>query len=408
MIKWLRILFWLIALPAGAQNLIPNPGFEEVFTEPDYQWVQPQGPYYHYELTDSLTQHQARTGNYVNGLCMYNTRENEYLHVKLLNPLEKGKTYRLSFYARLMKAKCFNHSLQKLIGVHFGHERMNTHIPGDLYLKPQLNLELPENDRFDWFPLEGEYTAEGGESFLTLGYFAATQSEEIRRSEEAFLPQKNQETTGEKKQDKDWLYLPPDEQKKFIKEQQKKAKRKKKAKDEGVDAIDFSKPESNLIVYPETGSDPNVRYFQVRYYFDDFCLVELSDSIPRDCTPASTRATLAEGKTITLKNVFFETDEATLREESVVQLRALSKIMNDFPKMIIELQGNTDNRGGEEYNRQLSEARAQAVRDWLVANGIESNRISAVGLGEDNPVATNETEAGRTLNRRVELLIVEM
>ncbi|MGB6035090.1 MAG: hypothetical protein WBG42_02395, partial [Cryomorphaceae bacterium] len=241
---WSPFLFFLITNVANGQNLIPNPGFEEVFTELEYQWVQPQGPYYHYEKTDSLSLHKAHGGNYVNGLCMYNNRENEFLHVKLLEPLEAGVSYKLKVMARLMHAKCFNDHLQQLIGVHFGEERLDTHIPGDLYLQPQLSLELPDSNRFEWFELSGDYKAKGGEKFLTIGYFASTQTEEIRRAEtwNTDVPIKN---SDKEEVDNSWLYLSPDEQKKYIKDQKKKAKKIKKGDNSSGAIPDFSKPESD-------------------------------------------------------------------------------------------------------------------------------------------------------------------
>lgn len=401
--KWLTIISFLICCSVSSQNLIPNPGFEEVLATGDYQWIQPQGPYYHYEITDSLSQHEALSGSYVNGLCMYNNRENEYLHVKLLRPLQAGKTYQLKFYARLMRAKCFNYQLQQLIGVHFGEKRLDTHIPGDLYLKPQLNLELPDTNRFEWFELSGNYEAKGGEEYLTLGYFAATQAEELRRKEN--LPIKRVQKDEKNDEDKSWLYLPPDEQKKFIKAQKKK-RRKNKKKEAALP--DFSKPQSELIEYPETGSDSDVIFFQVRYYFDDFCLAAIPDSGKVDCTSISEGQTLARGKTLTLQNVFFETDQAVLRQESFVQLEVLYEVLKRQKDMAIEIHGYTDDQGEKQYNLKLSQERAEAVVNWLTQKGIEGDRLQARGFGEADPVASNETEAGRTLNRRVEFLIVDM
>jgi outer membrane protein OmpA-like peptidoglycan-associated protein len=308
-------------------------------------------------------------------------------------------TYRLRFHARLMKAKCFNHQLQSLIGVHFGNRALDTHVPGDLYLKPQLNLELPDENRFDWFELTGTYIAEGGEAFMTLGYFAATQSEELRRAEDAW---KKPMEADKQEEDKSWLYLPPDEQKKYIKAQKKKA-RKSKGKEE---IPDFSKPESDPVIYPETGYDPDVRFFQVRYYFDDFCL--LPDTGRGDCSPATPPEKLEKGGTVLLKNVFFETDEAVLRDESLVQLKALKNLMDIHRSMVIEVRGYTDDRGEEDYNLELSERRAEAVTDWLRTEGVAPDRLSAKGFGEKHPIATNNSEAGRTKNRRVEFLIVDM
>ncbi|MEM9052761.1 MAG: hypothetical protein AAGC47_11965, partial [Bacteroidota bacterium] len=302
---WITLIFSSVVLFVNGQNLIPNPGFEEVFTELAYQWVQPQGAYYHYEKTDSLTYHQARTGQYVNGLCMYNNQENEFLHVRLLEPMIAGESYQISFYARLMRAKCFNAGVQKLIGVHFGPSPLSTHIPGDLYLDPQLNLELPDSNRFDWFRLEGTFTAEGGEEYLTLGYFAATQTEEIRRNDEDFeVPQMQAKEETEKK-DMSWLYLPPEEQKKYIK-QQKKLSRKKSGNQEKNSSTSFEKPNMKWQQMPETRSNPDIRYFQVRYYFDDFCIAMIGDDGVADCSSEETPVLLEKGESITLRNVFFE------------------------------------------------------------------------------------------------------
>ncbi len=404
---WSAFGFILIGFSADGQNLIPNPGFEEVFTEIEYQWVQPQGPYYHYEKTDSASLHKAHEGDYVNGLCMYNNRENEFLHVKLIESLEAGVTYQLKVMARLMRAKCFNDNLQTLIGVHFGEERLDTHIPGDLYLQPQLSLELPDSNRFDWFELNGTYKAKGGEKFLTIGYFAATQTEEIRRAESwnNIVPVKK---SDKDEADNSWLYLPPDEQKKYIKAKKKKAKKRKKG-DKSSEAIpDFSKPESDWNNIPETGRDPSSLYFMVRYYFDDFCLARIDESGEIDCAPSTPPLILEKGKSIALRNVFFETDEAKLLDESIVQLNALSRILLDYPEMTIEIRGYTDDRGEDAYNLSLSEMRAQSVKTWLLEQGLSEGRIGAKGFGEEDPIEPNTTEAGRARNRRVEFFIVNM
>lgn len=409
----LYCITWLIASHAAeAQNLIANPGFERIFTEAEYQWVQPQGPYYHYELTDSSTAHRARTGQYVNGLCMYYGEPNEYLHVKLTAPLEKGERYVIGFYAQLMRAKCLNAYRQKLIGVHLGRKRLDTHVPGDLYLKPQVNLALPDSQRFDWFYLSDTLTAEGGERYLTLGYFAATQVEEDRAKivaqrkaewERKYAPR---DTTN--KEDMAWLYLPPDEQAKYIKEQKKQQKKAKKnrGKDEEPLSSPFAKPEAHWQAPPAAVADQDLPgYFSVRYYFDDFCLAKLGDGGEVDCSTPGADVVWAEGSDIALQNVFFETDSDALLAESLVQLNALLQVMETRKDMEIELRGFTDNRGDRAHNLDLSERRARAVLEWLVAHGIERNRLEAHGFGDTQPIADNNTQAGRARNRRVDFVI---
>ena len=77
--------------------------------------------------------------------------------------------------------------------------------------------------------------------------------------------------------------------------------------------------------------------------------------------------------------------------------------MRKNPSMSVEIQGHTDSIGSDEYNQKLSERRAQSVLEYFVGQGIAKNRLTAVGYGESQPIASNETEAGRAKNRRVQL-----
>ncbi|MBQ7984950.1 MAG: OmpA family protein [Bacteroidales bacterium] len=116
---------------------------------------------------------------------------------------------------------------------------------------------------------------------------------------------------------------------------------------------------------------------------------------------------LSEGKSVVLKNIFFNTNSSQLKAESTAELFTLVKLMNDNPDIIIEIAGYTDNVGGDEYNMQLSQQRSQSVKDWLAANGVDAGRIKAAGYGKANPVADNSTEQGRQLNRRTEFKILK-
>lgn len=117
-------------------------------------------------------------------------------------------------------------------------------------------------------------------------------------------------------------------------------------------------------------------------------------------------APIDTGTTIRLNNIFFDTDKSVLLETSVFELERLLSIMNDNPQLIIELAGHTDNVGTVAYNQKLSEDRARAVYDYLGNKNVALTRISYVGYGESMPVATNDTEEGRQLNRRVVFKIV--
>ena len=112
------------------------------------------------------------------------------------------------------------------------------------------------------------------------------------------------------------------------------------------------------------------------------------------------------GETFVLRNVFFDFDKSTLKKESEVELNKLVGYLTSNKGIKIEIGGHTDNQGSEAYNERLSNDRAKAVYDYLVNKGIDSNRMSYKGYGMSKPIATNDTEEGRALNRRTEFTIV--
>lgn len=115
---------------------------------------------------------------------------------------------------------------------------------------------------------------------------------------------------------------------------------------------------------------------------------------------------IAVGNSIVLKNIFFDFNKSTLRKESENEIQQLVKLLTDVPTMKIEISGHTDNRGSDEYNKNLSNQRAKAVYDRLIEKGIDASRLTYVGYGEEKPIATNETEEGRQLNRRTEFKVL--
>ena len=114
---------------------------------------------------------------------------------------------------------------------------------------------------------------------------------------------------------------------------------------------------------------------------------------------------IEEGRSLILKNVFFDFDLYTLKPESKAELDRLFAFLKQNPRVHLELAGHTDSRGSHEYNIVLSQRRARAVFDYLVNKGINPNRLTYVGYGPDRPIATNDTDAGRALNRRTEAIV---
>ncbi|MGF1476237.1 MAG: OmpA family protein [Geminicoccaceae bacterium] len=113
----------------------------------------------------------------------------------------------------------------------------------------------------------------------------------------------------------------------------------------------------------------------------------------------------ARGLVLTLDDVLFEFDTATLKPGGEAQVDRIAEALSDLGDRPILVEGHTDNVGSETYNLQLSRDRAEAVRQSLIAGGIAPDRIRARGLGESYPVTANDTEAGRQQNRRVEIVI---
>jgi OOP family OmpA-OmpF porin len=106
---------------------------------------------------------------------------------------------------------------------------------------------------------------------------------------------------------------------------------------------------------------------------------------------------------IVLRGVNFDFDKAEIRPDAAVILDEAASILNANPGRNVRVEGHTDSVGTDEYNQQLSERRANAVRDYLVEKGVDASRLTSAGFGESNPIASNDTADGRALNRRVEL-----
>jgi OOP family OmpA-OmpF porin len=113
------------------------------------------------------------------------------------------------------------------------------------------------------------------------------------------------------------------------------------------------------------------------------------------------------GTTVNLKSVLFVQSKPVLLEESYDELDMVVDFMKLNPSVMIQLSGHTDNRGRHEMNMKLSRERVDAVKAYLVSKGVESRRISGQGFGGTRPIADNDAEETRALNRRVEFTIMK-
>lgn len=112
------------------------------------------------------------------------------------------------------------------------------------------------------------------------------------------------------------------------------------------------------------------------------------------------------GAKMVLKNIFFETNKATLKEESTAELQRVAGLLLDNPTIRLEISGHTDNVGSYRANQRLSEARAKSVVDYLVEQGVSEDRLEYKGYSFNQPIADNNTAEGRAQNRRVEFKVL--
>ena len=102
----------------------------------------------------------------------------------------------------------------------------------------------------------------------------------------------------------------------------------------------------------------------------------------------------------------FDFNSSVVRDESMIRIDELAELMERYPKLRLEIQGHTDNIGGEEFNQKLSDARAKSVMQEMIKRGIEEKRLRARGFGMSQPVAPNDSERNRAINRRTQFVVL--
>ncbi len=117
---------------------------------------------------------------------------------------------------------------------------------------------------------------------------------------------------------------------------------------------------------------------------------------------------IAKGKKVVLKNIFFDTNKFDLKTESKTELKKLIDFLKENPKVAIEISGHTDIVGDDQLNLVLSQNRAKSVYNYLIAHDVDAKRLSYKGYGKTSPLADNNTEEGRALNRRTEFIITRI
>jgi len=147
---------------------------------------------------------------------------------------------------------------------------------------------------------------------------------------------------------------------------------------------------------------PSVKNFYNKYEQVDLRRVRKGSRIARNfyVTP------IEVGQTVNIDFIYFDTGKSTLKPQSFRSLNALVEFLNEYPNVIVEIGGHTDNTGSLALNMRLSKARAEAVAEYLISMGIPRERITSKGYGPSKPKTSNRTSRGRAQNRRVEFTIV--
>jgi outer membrane protein OmpA-like peptidoglycan-associated protein len=127
--------------------------------------------------------------------------------------------------------------------------------------------------------------------------------------------------------------------------------------------------------------------------------------LPSGADMANLREEDIDGQSFRMDEVLFDVGRSSIKSQSMESLDRVSVMLNKFPHIRIEVQGHTDSDGDAGSNLRLSQERADAVRTYLLSHGVSPERVSAIGYGETRPIAPNNTAAGKTLNRRVMMVV---
>lgn len=374
-----RLYILLLLAPsvlwAQSDNWVENGSFEEyqalprriealgVMTAVD-AWYQPtdgSADYYHSDgmhecsvPVNKLGKQQAFDGDAYCGIYCSKDEYREYLQSQLVRPLEAGRTYRLSFYVSLSE---YSLSAVATLGALFTVDRVGDTTRGLLMHRTTKRLAAGVN-----------------QTVLSV-FHPQVQNDASRRLEDT----------------EEWQCISGE----FV----------AKGGEKFITLGNFCTAAQSNVGKPEelTGLLPGAYY-----YIDSVSLRCLDcEGNPLDLSAAPVD-TLSVGDVVILNDLFFEFDKSVILQQSYQTLKHLLALLSRYPKMRIEVQGHTDSQGTASYNQRLSERRAKAVVDYLVAKGVSPKRLEYCGYGDTQPIADNQTDEGRAQNRRVAFTVRSM
>ncbi len=362
------------------QNLILNPSFEAKkiellnctfdgrggrLTQAIKNWngffEQTPDPHFHDGTVLNCPVPKPRTGKMAVGLILFHPRIDDFYHEflqgSLAKPLEKGKTYRFEFWMTQADSAGVFHIKKQLrpnefsvpvaasrLGFLFSvepnspNENFQRSI-SEFDLRPQFVFEeILATAAGEWKKFGFDFTADKPYKFFTLGNFS---SDAVTRTE------------------------PP--------------------------------TDGEIIKLRSFGEGQKIDRAIAYALFDDFSMAEKKAD-----APVESFENLKKGQVFVFKNVLFDFGKAELLAPSFTELEKLAAFLAQNPSVRLEIAGHTDDVGDDRDNLLLSENRARSVVAFLAKKGVDEKRLAARGFGESQPVAPNDSDANRSLNRRVE------
>ena len=442
LVIFITLIINLFIFNTYGQNLVPNYSFEqyidcpERFTEweKSYQlapgWTFPtRGTSDYFNACNTMDvgvpynfagRSGAKEGNAYMGMILKSEKENyrEYLQTKLILPLKKGTRYCFTMYYKLAGFSAF--AIDKL-GVYFNTEYMVEEIEDNLNFTPHLENHQGHfmTNRDEWTLFCGIYTAQGHEKYLTIGNFYDDENTPEKEVDVANLD--SNLVNNYAYYYIDMVSLHPidecfvcscDSGRTYSFDISSTQVTRKDRSDGSIyikiidgDLADYrfkcsNGDTTNFLTNLQTGN------YQVIIYDPNGCTYVKNIEIDLLKSLEEQFISTKIGRPIILNDIYFEYDKAVLKDESIPTLQKLLKLLEKYPKTDIEIHGHTSSEGTDAYNQRLSEARAWSVVKWLIQHGIKPDRMLYEGYGEKMPVATNTTEAGKSLNRRVEFVVL--
>lgn len=361
------LLFLLSSIISSGQEILKNPSFEDYkycpvsFNQSElntvHNWRQVAGgtPDYFHSCSkrvgvphNMFGSQPSRDGEAYVGMAVFSANKKdyrEYLQVKLERPLQEGEMLCFEIF---ISPGDYDLYVCDGFGAYFSEKRPRGDRSKVIEVRPQFyNPQFHMLDETDqWTMISDVFVAEGGEEYLTLGNFRPDKHLKILRRNPADGANLNN----------DWAYV-------FIDDIRLKPV---KNREECSCVNDLIK---------ETVTDPPME--------------------------------LSEVRELAFQAVLFDFDESTLTDQAREELNEVVKIMLKRSSIYMEIIGHTDIIGGDYYNVELSESRAQQVIQYMVSKGIDESRLRMRYYGSQMPVADNTTQEGRAQNRRVEFQILE-